>query len=50
MSKESVECSKYGLNACVKNEPLDRPKFCPIKTRDDVLDIAINHYLDDLND
>lgn len=47
MSEEPVQCSKCKLNACVKNEPLNGPKFCPTKIRDDVLDIALNHYLDD---
>lgn len=50
MSEESVQCSKCRLNSCVKNEPLNGPKFCPVKTRDKTRDMALNHYLDDPDD
>jgi len=50
MSEESIQCSKCRLNTCVKNEPLNGPKFCPFKTKDDVLDMTLKHYLDDPND
>lgn len=46
MSDESVQCSKCGVFACVKNEPLNAPKFCPMKTRTEVLDTALRQYFD----
>lgn len=48
--EENIQCSKCRINACVKNEPLNVPKFCPVKTRDDVLDTTLKHYLDDPDD
>jgi uncharacterized metal-binding protein len=46
MSEESVQCSKCEIFACVKNEPLNAPKFCPMKTREDVLNTALRQYSD----
>lgn len=49
MSDESVKCSKCGVFACLENKPLNTPKFCPMNTREDVLDAALKQYfnLDD---
>jgi uncharacterized metal-binding protein len=41
---ESVQCSKCGVFACVKNEHLNAPKFCPMKTQEDILDAALRQY------
>lgn len=49
MDEEYLKCSKCKVYACVKNEPLNVPNFCPMNTRKDVLDAALNQYYD-LND
>jgi uncharacterized metal-binding protein len=46
MSDGSVQCSKCRVFACVENKPLNAPKFCPINTRKDVLDVALKQYFD----
>ncbi|MEN6552760.1 MAG: DUF1847 domain-containing protein [Methanobacterium sp.] len=46
MSDESVKCSKCGVFACIKNKHLNAPKFCPMNTREDVLDEALKQYFD----
>jgi uncharacterized metal-binding protein len=49
MDEESLKCSKCKIYACVRNETLNVPQFCPMNTRKDVLDAALNQYYD-LND
>lgn len=49
MSEESVQCSKCGVFAYVRNEPLNAPKFCPMNTQEDVLDLALKQYIDQDN-
>ncbi len=46
MSEKSVQCSKCGVFACVKNEPLNAPEFCPMNTQENVLDTALKQYVD----
>ena len=46
MSDESVKCSKCGVFACMENKHLNAPKFCPMNTREEVLDAALKQYFD----
>lgn len=46
MDEESLKCSKCKIYGCVEGGTLNIPKFCPMNTRKDVLDAALNQYSD----
>jgi uncharacterized metal-binding protein len=46
MSDESAKCSKCGVFACIENKQFNAPKFCPMNTREEVLNAALKQYFD----